>query len=184
MGPSLRSPRLLGRRLGPVLFPALATLAMTGALASGCQRPPAQAAALPQKAELVEAGPGPADQVVREAMAGARRDGRRLLVYVSATWCQPCQRFQAALRSGALDSYFPDLRLLKFDSDRDQSRLTVAGYDGPYLPRFVLPTPSGRGSGQTISGGTKAEDTAFTSIAPRLQQLLAGHGEPPGSPGG
>jgi hypothetical protein len=122
--------------------------------------------------ELVNAGAGPVDEVVRGAMASAQHDGRQLLVYVSATWCKPCERFQASLRSGELDSYFPRLRLLKFDHDQDIGRLQVAGYGGDFIPRFVLPGPDGRASDQRIEGGTKAEDTVFTSIGPRLRQML------------
>lgn len=148
--------------------PALAAVL----LCLACQepRPPAR----PRKPDLVEAAPaGAVDAVVRDALAGARRDGRRMLVYVSATWCQPCERFQAALRAGELDAYFPDLRLLKFDADRDNERLAVAGYDGQLIPRFVLPGPDGRATQHRVEGGTKAADTVYTSIGPRLQQLLA-----------
>jgi hypothetical protein len=124
--------------------------------------------------ELVEAGSGPADQVVRGALIDAERDGRQLLVYVSATWCEPCERFQKAVRAGELDVYFPKLRMLKFDHDRDLARLEQAGYAGNLIPRFVIPGPDGRGTTQRIEGGTKAEDTVSTSIGPRLQRLLGG----------
>ncbi|HXU83506.1 MAG TPA: thioredoxin family protein [Polyangia bacterium] len=124
--------------------------------------------------ELVEAGPGPADAVVRTALAEAQRDGRRLLVYVSATWCEPCERFQKALRAGELDAAFPALTMLKFDHDRDLPRLQQAGYAGNLIPRFVIPGPDGRGTARRVEGGTKAEDTVATSIGPRLRLLLDG----------
>jgi thiol-disulfide isomerase/thioredoxin len=124
--------------------------------------------------QLVEAGPGPVDEVVRTALADAGRDGRQLLVYISATWCEPCERFQKALRAGELDASFPKLRLLKFDHDRDLPRLEQAGYAGNLIPRFVIPGPDGRGTAQRMEGGTKAEDTVSTSIGPRLRALLAG----------
>jgi hypothetical protein len=128
--------------------------------------------------ELVEAGPGPADAVVRTALADAQRDGRRLLVYVSATWCLPCERFQKALRAGELDAAFPGLTMLKFDHDRDLPRLQEAGYTGNLIPRFVIPGADGRGTANRIEGGTKAEDTVSASIGPRLRRLL--DGMPPG----
>jgi hypothetical protein len=141
--------------------------------ALACQRPSGRRTP-PPGPELVDAGPGPADQVVRTALAEARRDGRRLLVYVSAVWCKPCERFQAALRAGQLDAHFPRLRMLTFDHDRDVERLRAAGSDGDLLPRFILPGSDGRGTAQRMEGGTKAEDTVATSIGPRLQRLLAG----------
>jgi hypothetical protein len=142
------------------------------ALAGACQRP--HAAPPRPHVEILEASPGPVDAVVRAALNGASHDHRRLLIYVSAVWCEPCERFQKAVRSGKLDASFPDLRLLKFDNDRDLDRLTAAGYGGEFIPRFVIPGPDGRGTDQRMEGGTKAEDTVSTSIGPRLRRLLYG----------
>jgi hypothetical protein len=140
-------------------------------LAAACQRPEA-AAYRTRRVEVLEASAGPADGVVRTALADAQRDRRRLLVYVSATWCEPCERFQAAVRAGHLDSTFPDLRLLKFDEDRDLARLARAGYNGQFIPRFVVPGADGRGTGQRHEGGSKSEDTVASFIAPQLARLL------------
>jgi hypothetical protein len=142
-------------------------LLLTGA----CQRP-GSAAARARQVEIVPAPAGAVDGVVRDALSQARRDGRRLVVYVSAGWCQPCERFQAAVRAGTLDARFSDLRLLLFDHDRDAARLAAAGYDGRMLPRFVVPGADGRGTAQKMEGGTKGEDTVATSITPRLARLL------------
>jgi hypothetical protein len=144
-------------------------------LLASCQRPSRRPVVRrPAGPELLEAGKGPADAVVRTALAEAGRDGRRLLVYVSATWCEPCERFQKAVRAGELNATFPALTLLKFDQDRDLDRLQAAGYAGNLIPRFVIPGTDGRGTDQRVEGGTKAEDTVSTSIGPRLQRLLYG----------
>jgi hypothetical protein len=144
-----------------------------------CQRPHRRPPR-PPGPELIEAAAGPVEEVVRGALADAERDGRRLLVYVSATWCEPCERFQKAVRAGELDASFPRLRMLKFDHDRDLARLERAGYAGNLIPRFVVPGPDGRGTDRRMEGGTKAEDTVSTSIGPRLQRLL----DAPVQPGG
>jgi hypothetical protein len=157
-------------RTGPLTF------LLTVTILAGCQEPHGGTAPV-RRPELVLAGPGPADTVVRSALGQAHQQGRRLVVYVSATWCKPCERFQASLRAGELDPYFPDLRFFKFDHDQDAERLEVAGYGGEYLPRFVVPAEDGRGTGQRMEGGTKADDTVFTSIGPRLQAML-GRGGP------
>jgi len=146
-------------------------------LLAACQHSHRRTGAHPVGPELIEAGPGPADAVVRTALADTQREGRRLLVYISATWCEPCERFQKALRAGELDASFPGLTMLKFDHDRDLPRLQEAGYAGNLIPRFVVPGPDGRGTARRIEGGTKAEDTVSTSIGPRLRRLLDG---PPG----
>lgn len=151
-------------------------------LLASCQRPQRQPPRVhPPGPELIEAAAaGPADELVRTALSEAGRDGRRLLVYVSATWCQPCERFQKAVRAGELDATFPRLTLLKFDQDRDLDRLQAAGYAGNLIPRFVIPGPDGRGTDQRMEGGTKAEDTVSTSIGPRLRRLLYGDAAPGG----
>jgi hypothetical protein len=150
------------KSLGIFLVAALAGTA--------CQEPHGSLA--PRRPDIVVAGPGPVDAVVRAALAQAHHDGRRLVVYISAVWCAPCERFQAALRAGELDAYFPDLRFFKFDHDQDAPRLEAVGYAGNYLPRFVVPAEDGRGTAQRMEGGTKADDTVFTSIGPRLQRML------------
>jgi hypothetical protein len=154
-------------------LPLVTTLALAAApLGLGCQRP--ARGMHPPGPELIEAGAGPVPDVVRHAQQDAARDGRQLLVYISATWCQPCERFQKALRGHQLDAYFPTLRLLKFDQDQDRARLDQAGFSGALIPRFVVPGPDGRGTTRLIEGGTKAEDTVSASIGPRLQRLLSG----------
>jgi hypothetical protein len=136
-----------------------------------CQRPTGQAAHLGP--ELVEAGPGPVADLVGRAQEKAKRDGHQLLVYVSATWCEPCERFQKALRAGELNVQFPRLRLFKLDSDRDLARLRAAGYDGEFIPRFVVPGPDGRGTNRRFEGVARGQETVSASIGPRLRELLA-----------
>lgn len=156
---------------------SLALLVLVSAALLACQRPRSQqppSPTAPTGPELVDAGPGAVDQLVRAALGSAERDGRHLLVYVSAVWCRPCERFQEAVRAHELDAQFPRLRLLKFDHDRDETRLAAAGYGGALIPRFVVPKPDGRGSERRMEGGTKDEDTVATSIGPRLRRLLDG----------
>jgi thiol:disulfide interchange protein len=122
--------------------------------------------------EIAEApAEGEVAQIVRRAEAAAERDGRQLLVYVSAEWCEPCRRFSRAVRAGDLDQAFPRLRLLKFDNDRDHQRLEAAGYVSRMIPLFAAPGADGRGSGRQIAGSIKGPG-AVDNIAPRLRELL------------
>src|SRR5690242_19327752 len=50
--------------------------------------------------------------ILREAGARAKAEGRELIVYVGATWCEPCQRFHKAANRGELDTAFPNLTLI------------------------------------------------------------------------
>jgi thiol-disulfide isomerase/thioredoxin len=110
--------------------------------------------------------------MVRVAAAEATRAGRRLVVYVGASWCEPCQRFHDAAARGDLDTQFGDVTLLEFDLDRDGERLSAAGYGSQYIPLFALPAPNGTASGEQIEGAIKGEG-AVGFVVPRLAKLLA-----------
>jgi hypothetical protein len=115
---------------------------------------------------------GDVELIVRSALADASREKRRLVVYVGAVWCEPCQRFHHAAEKGELDATFPDIDLLAFDLDRDSERLASAGYVSKLIPLFALPAPDGRASGKQVEGGIKGEG-AVGFMAPRLQKMLA-----------
>jgi thiol-disulfide isomerase/thioredoxin len=160
-------------------------LAFAGGGCKGQGEPAPEAGDLPRAASAVEAPPGrvhildaPATGDVREAVrqtlsqtAGGSDGKRRVVVYVGATWCEPCQRFHKAAAAGELDATFPDLTLLEFDLDRDRDRLSAAGYTSKYIPLFALPAPDGSASGKQVEGGIKGEG-AVAYMAPRLKGLL------------
>jgi thiol-disulfide isomerase/thioredoxin len=110
---------------------------------------------------------------VKVALAQAHADGRTLLVYVGATWCEPCQRFHHAVEQGELDGAFPRLSILGFDADRDGTALGAAGYTSRLIPLFALPRDDGRASGKQIEGSVKGE-AAVSEITPRLRSLVNG----------
>ena len=131
----------------------------------GCSRP------VP-KLELVDAPVTP-DEVtlISSEVARAVHDGKRLVVYVGASWCEPCTRFHDAAKSGALDATFGDVRMLVFDADRDTDALANAGYVSQMIPLFALPRNDGRSSTRQIEGSIKGEG-AVGEITPRLRTLL------------
>jgi thiol-disulfide isomerase/thioredoxin len=131
------------------------------------------------RVEIFEA-PDEADTaaVVRRELERAKADGRRLLVYVGATWCEPCERFHNAAKAGELDAAFPGLRLIEFDLDRDRDRLKKAGYGSKMIPLFAIPREDGTGSGAQIEGGFKG-DGAVADLTTRLLRFLeTGQPEP------
>jgi hypothetical protein len=129
-------------------------------------------AARPARLVLEPAAPGPVAALVREALTRVASERRKVLVYVGATWCEPCQRFHHAAEQGQLDATFPDLTLLVFDADRDRDRLAQAGYTSVYIPAFTLPNVDGTSSGQHIEGSVKG-DGAVADLTPRLAELLS-----------
>jgi hypothetical protein len=120
---------------------------------------------------IVAAPPGEVATLVREALSRAAAEHRRLLVYVGATWCEPCRRFHEAALRGELDASFGGLTLLEFDLDRDGERLKAARYESGYIPLFAVPAPDGTASGRQLEGAVKG-DGAVGYIAARLPALL------------
>jgi len=98
----------------------------------------------------------------------------RVLVYVGASWCEPCQRFHKAVEAGELNGALNGLRFLEFDQDRDASALKVAGYLYQYIPVLALPDPDGRNHGRMITGSIKGPNAVQENLVPRLQALLSG----------
>jgi hypothetical protein len=98
----------------------------------------------------------------------------RVLVYVGAAWCEPCQRFHKAVEGGELNGALNGLRFLEFDQDRDASALKVAGYLYQYIPVLALPDPDGRNHGRMITGSIKGPSAVQENLVPRLQALLSG----------
>lgn len=155
----------------------MATLAL--ASISGCKSAPDEPRPAPGSGahvahvQLDEApASGDVDGLVRDALARSSAEKRRLVVYVGATWCEPCRRFHEAAARGELDATFPDLDMLVFDLDRDSERLASAGYVSKYIPLFALPKSDGTSSGKQVEGGIKGEG-AVAFITPKLQTLLA-----------
>jgi thiol-disulfide isomerase/thioredoxin len=165
-------------------LPSLLALAL-GALVVGCSRPdpapkpeptsaPTSAAAKALPVETIAApAEGEVQEIVRSELVKAKAEGRTLLVYVGASWCEPCQRFHQAAKAGQLDGAFPGLRLLELDLDRDGDRLKRAGYVSKMIPLFAVPREDGTASGRQIEGSIKGPG-AVDQISPRLRALLAG----------
>ncbi|MBX3264319.1 MAG: thioredoxin family protein [Labilithrix sp.] len=120
---------------------------------------------------FVKAGGGDVPSLVRAERERATADGRDLIVYVGAKWCEPCQRFHQAAQRGELDAEFPELTILEFDLDEDRDRINAAGYSSKLIPLFVRPGEDGRGSDRRFEGGVKGE-RAVANITPRLRKLL------------
>src|SRR4249920_2284717 len=62
----------------------------------------------------------PLEQFVQQHVEEADASGMRVLVYVGATWCEPCQRFHKALESGQLDEALAGTKFIEFDADKDR----------------------------------------------------------------
>ncbi len=115
---------------------------------------------------------GPVADVVQTFQAREAARKRKVVVYVGAPWCEPCQRFHKAVAEGKLDATFPDLTLLEFNLDEDRDRLAAAGYTSEFIPLFVRPSKDGNASPQRFAGSVKG-DGAVANITPKLRALLS-----------
>lgn len=116
----------------------------------------------------------PLEQFVQQHVEEADASGKRVLVYVGAKWCEPCQRFHKALESGQLDEALAGTKFVEFDADRDAQELRQAGYASKYIPLFSVPDQSGHASGRAIEGSVKGDGAVRESLVPRLLALLDG----------
>lgn len=166
-------------------------LTLVGAYAIACKTEPAQpapeptssaaAAATAGKMEWKAAGPGDVAPLVMDAAAKAKAGGRKLVVYVGATWCEPCQKFHQAANKGELDKTLGDVSFLEFDADRDKERLEKAGYTSTYIPLFVIPDAQGKATARRVEGGIKGE-TVVAYLTRRIRAIIVGN-PPPSIPG-
>lgn len=93
---------------------------------------------------------------IRVARLQAKAEGRVLVVYVSATWCDPCKKLKAEIEAGHLDDRLGKTTLLAFDADKDGERLLAAGYQFRFVPFVALPGPDGHpADSQQATGGGK-----------------------------
>ena len=124
------------------------------------------------KLEFIEA-PATADVAAYLAPLVVRASGDRkqLVVYVGASWCEPCRHFHDAVVAHQLDDRFGDLRIVGFDADRDDPALEAAGYRSSMLPLFALPNIDGRANGKQFAGSVKG-DGAVAQIVPSLRELV------------
>ncbi len=115
----------------------------------------------------------PLEQFVQREVERADAEHGRVMVYVGATWCEPCQYFHRAVEHGELDPELAGTRFLEFDVDQDRPQLIAAGYRSKYVPLFAIPYPDGRASERMIEGSVKGQKAVRDDLLPRLRKLLA-----------
>jgi thiol-disulfide isomerase/thioredoxin len=111
---------------------------------------------------------------VAEELKRGQKVHRGVLVYVGATWCEPCQGFHHAVEQGELDDLLDGVRLVEFDLDRDRDALERAGYLSRLIPLFALPKPDGTSSDRRIEGSIKGPSAVEQNLVPRLRGFLKG----------
>jgi thiol-disulfide isomerase/thioredoxin len=119
-------------------------------------------------------GGAPVASFIAGELAKGRTDHRGVLVYVGATWCEPCQSFHRAVQAGELDDMLDGVRLVEFDLDADRQPLESAGYGSRLIPLFALPKNDGTASERRIEGSVKGPGALEQNLMPRLKSFLRG----------
>jgi thiol-disulfide isomerase/thioredoxin len=156
-----------------VLFACSEQAPVTGAATPSGSAQQGQVSTRSGNVELV---PAPAEgglaEFVAQEVARGRSEQVPVVVYVGATWCEPCRDFHAAAAAGTLDAALGPMRFLEFDLDRDSERLKAAGYRSQLVPLFARPLPDGRASG-TQTDGVQTGGRYVEQLTPRIRELLA-----------
>ena len=159
---------------------ALSFACQSGKLPGERERPSEHAAAAPvpsgQRPVFVR-GPTngtPIAPYVAQALSEGQRGHFNVLVYVGATWCEPCQRFHQAVLAGEFDSILPGAHLVEFDLDADRDALGAAGYSSKLIPLFCVPKADGTASDRRLEGSIKGAEAVRQNLLPRMRSFLAG----------
>ncbi|HVW27168.1 MAG TPA: thioredoxin family protein [Polyangiaceae bacterium] len=165
--------------LRPAVLVALfvATGCKSGDTPGRAPSPAASAALAPVKRPIFVRGPtggAPVAPFIAGELTTARAGHYGLLVYVGATWCEPCQGFHRAVAAGELDDLLAGVHLIEFDLDADREPLAAAGYSSQLIPLFALPKPDGTASEARIEGSIKGADAVERNLMPRLRAFLKG----------
>lgn len=170
-----RPPR--ARAIAPLFAVALAISACSSPEATpepAASGTPASApsGAAPRKVEWVKVPAGAEPHTwVKSEVERAKADQKKLVLYVGAKWCEPCQNFHAATERGELDAAFPDLRLVQFDHDDEADTIAELGCGSNYIPLFSVPDAEGHCTRKQISGGIKGtNNVAF--LTDKLRKLI------------
>lgn len=156
---------------------ALATSCKSGDVPGSARPAPTTAAQAASKRPVFMRGPtggAPVAPFVAGELTKARAGHYGVLVYVGATWCEPCQGFHRAVAAGELDDMLAGVHLLEFDLDADRDALAAAGYSSQLIPLFALPKPDGTASENRIEGSIKGPEAVRENLMPRLRAFLRG----------
>jgi hypothetical protein len=148
----------------PEPMPTTGSTSTASASAKVTDRPPPELRRVPSDVA------DPRAYLQRELEA-ARSDGRSVLVYVGASWCEPCTRFHDALASGALDSELRGARMLELDHDVHERFLRETECGSKMIPLFAKVTEQGTCSSARWEGGIKGEG-AVGYLLPKVKELL------------
>lgn len=106
--------------------------------------------------------------LIRTERLKAKAEGRVLVVYASAAWCEPCRKLKEEIHAGRLDDRLARVTLLSFDADKDTDRLGSAGYKFQFIPYVALPGADGHPADSLEARGKGGG--AWRELASKLEE--------------
>ncbi|HEY7953678.1 MAG TPA: thioredoxin domain-containing protein [Polyangia bacterium] len=92
-------------------------------------------------------------------------------VWVSATWCGPCQKLKASLGDPRMKDAFSGTFIIHVDLDAWNAQLARAGFHVGGVPAFFALDAHGRPTGRTITGAAWQDDVP-ANMAPPLKAFF------------
>ena len=155
-------------------------------LLSGCKSRPADVtgapvrAVAPPTAEAVpgvtmhelKPGSGELPALIAAEVNQARAQHLRPVVYVSATWCGPCNALKHSLGDPKMVDAFSGSYVIKLDLDAWDAPLKAAGFPVDSVPVFFQLDASGKPTGKNLTGAAWSDDVP-ANMAPPIKAFLA-----------
>lgn len=159
-------------RCSLAIFAALSLCGAACSKETGKPTPPAEIVAKGPELRAASIAGQEVSAHIKQQLTLAAREGRRLVVYVGASWCEPCHDWHNAVRNGTTGA-LPAVRFLEFDLDKDGEALARAGYRTNMVPYFALPNEDGTAAGAHFAGVRKG-GSYVSQIREQLSAMLAG----------
>lgn len=98
----------------------------------------------------------------------ARELNQKLFIQITATWCGPCKRLQAAMLDKLMQDAFAGTYIVKLDADEWEDDFSQINIKVNAVPVFFKVDTQGKATNYTVNGGAWAEDIA-KNMAPPLK---------------
>lgn len=109
--------------------------------------------------------------VLERELARASAHHQKPFVWVSATWCGPCQKLKASLGDARMKDAFSGTFIIHVDLDAWNAQLARAGFQVGGVPAFFALDAHGRPTGRTITGAAWKDDVP-ANMAPPLKAFF------------
>jgi thiol-disulfide isomerase/thioredoxin len=113
-------------------------------------------------------GKTPLLDVMESHVTKANALNQDLYIQITATWCGPCKRLQAAMPNELMQEAFAGTYIVKLDADEWKEDFSSIDITIKAVPTFYQVTSEAKAGNYTVNGGAWAEDIP-ENMAPVLK---------------